>query len=94
LAAINAGLEALARGLALERAPVRVNAVSPGIIETPMWSGMPDAARQAFFDQTAARLPTGRVGRPEEVAEAILFLAANGFVTGTTLSVDGGGAIA
>jgi NAD(P)-dependent dehydrogenase (short-subunit alcohol dehydrogenase family) len=92
--AINAALEALARGLALERAPVRVNTVSPGLIDTPLWGGMQAADRDAMFARTATRLPARRVGRPEDIAQAILFLATNPFATGTTLTVDGGGTIA
>ena len=92
--AINAALEALGRGLALERAPVRVNTVSPGVIDTPLWRGMADADRDAMFGRTAEKLPAKRVGRPEDVAQAILFVATNSFATGTTVTVDGGGTIA
>jgi NAD(P)-dependent dehydrogenase (short-subunit alcohol dehydrogenase family) len=92
--AINAALESLARGLALELAPVRVNTVSPGLIRTPLWNKLPDESRQAMFDGAAQRLPAGRVGDAEHVAQAILFLAGNGFATGSTVLVDGGGAIA
>ena len=92
--AINAALEALARGLALERAPVRVNAVSPGLVETPLWKGMAEADRQAMFEGAAKRLPARRVGQPEDIAQAILFVATNPYVTGTTVTVDGGGTIA
>jgi NAD(P)-dependent dehydrogenase (short-subunit alcohol dehydrogenase family) len=72
--AINAALEALARGLALELAPVRVNAVSPGLIETPLWDDLPEEKRKAMFESTAARLPARRVGQPEDIANAVLFL--------------------
>ena len=92
--AINAALEALARGLALELAPVRVNAVSPGLIETPLWAGVPDDRRAAMFAGAAERLPARRVGQPEDVARAVLFLLATPFATGSTVRVDGGGAIA
>lgn len=92
--AINAALEALARGLALERAPVRVNAVSPGLVATPLYSGMGDADRQAMFEGAAKRLPARRVGQPDDIAQAILFVATNPYVTGTTVTVDGGGTIA
>jgi len=92
--AINAALEALVRGLALELSPVRVNAVSPGLIDTPLWSKLDDGTRQAMFDATAERLPARRVGRPEDVANAILYLAATPFASGSTVFVDGGGAIA
>lgn len=92
--AINAALEALARGLALERSPVRVNAVSPGLVDTPLYANMSDADRQAMFDKAAGRLPARRVGQPEDIAEAILFVATNPFATGSTVTVDGGGTIA
>ena len=92
--AINASLEALARGLALERAPVRVNTVSPGLVDTPLYAAMSDADRQAMFDKAAARLPARRVGQPEDIAGAILFVATNPFATGSTVTVDGGGTIA
>jgi NAD(P)-dependent dehydrogenase (short-subunit alcohol dehydrogenase family) len=92
--AINAALEALARGLALELAPVRVNTVSPGLIATPLWSGMAEEKRAAMFAGAAAHLPARRVGQPEDVANAVLFLATTPFATGSTVRVDGGGAIA
>ncbi len=92
--AINAALEALARGLALELAPVRVNAVSPGLIATPLWAGLPEDRRAAMFAGAAERLPARRVGQAEDVARAVLFLLATPFATGSTVRVDGGGAIA
>lgn len=92
--AINAALEALARGLALERAPVRVNTVSPGLIDTPLHSGMAAGDREAMFTRVAGRLPAGRIGKPEDIAQAILFVATNPFATGSTVTVDGGGTIA
>ncbi|AIO64841.1 SDR family oxidoreductase [Burkholderia oklahomensis] len=92
--AINAALEALARGLALELAPVRVNTVSPGLIATPLWSKLDDAARDAMYASAAARLPARRVGQPEDVANAIVYLASTPYATGSTVLVDGGGAIA
>ncbi|ONB52963.1 short-chain dehydrogenase [Burkholderia pseudomallei] len=88
--AINAALEALARGLA----PVRVNTVSPGLVATPLWSKLDDAAREAMYASAAARLPARRVGQPEDVANAIVYLAATRYATGSTVLVDGGGAIA
>jgi NAD(P)-dependent dehydrogenase (short-subunit alcohol dehydrogenase family) len=91
--AINAALEALARGLALERAPVRVNTVSPGLVDTPLHAGMRAEDRQAMFERVAARLPARRVGQPEDIAQAILFVATNGFTTGATITVDGGATI-
>ena len=75
---------------AAELAPVRVNAVSPGVIDTPWWAGMPAGQRAALFESYAAGTPVGRIGRPEDVADAVLYLAGNGFVTGTVLDVSGG----
>lgn len=92
--AINAALDALSRGLALELSPVRVNTVSPGLIATPLWDRLDGAAREAMFENTAARLPAQRIGQPEDVAQAILYLAGTGFATGSTVLLDGGGAIA
>ncbi|RFU49598.1 SDR family oxidoreductase [Paraburkholderia sp. DHOC27] len=92
--AINAALEALARGLALELSPVRVNTVSPGLIETPLWSRLDAERRTKMFEDAAARLPARRVGQPEDVARAVLYLASNPYASGSTVLVDGGGAIA
>jgi NAD(P)-dependent dehydrogenase (short-subunit alcohol dehydrogenase family) len=92
--AINAALEALARGLALELSPVRVNTVSPGMIATPLWSKLSDEARQSMFENAAARLPASRVGQPEDIANAVIYLASTPYATGSTVLVDGGGAIA
>jgi NAD(P)-dependent dehydrogenase (short-subunit alcohol dehydrogenase family) len=91
--AVNAAVEALARGLALELSPVRVNTVSPGLIATPLWDKLNDDARQALYDSAAAKLPAQRVGQAEDVASAVLYLASNGFATGSTVLIDGGGAI-
>jgi NAD(P)-dependent dehydrogenase (short-subunit alcohol dehydrogenase family) len=90
LAAINGALEAMVRPLATELAPLRVNAVSPGVIETPWWDGMPAEQRAAMFAEHAAALPVGRVGRPEDVAQAVLLTATNGFVTGSVVECNGG----
>lgn len=92
--AINAALESLARGLALELSPVRVNTVSPGLIATPLWSKLDAQARDRMYEGAAARLPAGRVGQPEDVANAVLYLASTPYATGSTVLVDGGGAIA
>ena len=90
LAAVNAAIEAMVPVLALELKPLRVNAVSPGVIDTPWWSFMPDAQRAATFEAFAARTPVGRVGKAEEVAQAIAFLIGNGFMSGHVLTCDGG----
>lgn len=92
--AINAALEALARGLALELSPVRVNTVSPGLVDTPLWDKLSADARQSMYDAAAARLPARRIGRPEDIANAIVYLATTPYATGSTVLLDGGGAIA
>jgi NAD(P)-dependent dehydrogenase (short-subunit alcohol dehydrogenase family) len=93
VAAVNGGLMALGRALALELAPIRVNVVSPGWVDTPVWDRLVGTAvggKEAAFAAMAARLPVGRIGSPADIAEAFLFLMQNGFTTGTTLHVDGG----
>jgi NAD(P)-dependent dehydrogenase (short-subunit alcohol dehydrogenase family) len=92
--AINAALESLARGLALELAPVRVNAISPGVIATPLWNYLPEEKRNAIFEGAASKLPVRRVGQPQDIANAALFLMTTPFATGSTVRVDGGGVIA
>ncbi len=87
---VNAALEALARGLAVEMAPVRVNAVSPGLVDTPMWSAMPEDRRAAYFQSVAATLPAGQICSADDVAAAILLCMTNPVMTGTVLKLDGG----
>jgi NAD(P)-dependent dehydrogenase (short-subunit alcohol dehydrogenase family) len=90
-AAAVAAVEGMTRALALDLAPIRVNAVAPGLIDTPLWDSF-GSQRDAILASTA-RLPVGRAGRPEEVAAAVIFLMCNDFVTGTILSIDGGGGL-
>jgi NAD(P)-dependent dehydrogenase (short-subunit alcohol dehydrogenase family) len=90
LAAVNGAVEALVRPLAVELAPLRINAVSPGVIDTHWWHVLPEEQRQGFFAATAAASPAGRVGAPEDIADAVLYLSGAGFVTGTVLEVAGG----
>ena len=89
----NGALESLARALALELAPVRVNAVSPGIIDTPIRAAMPEAARLDMLAKTAASLPVGRVGVGEDIAQQILAFMTIGFATGSIVYLDGGGLV-
>ncbi|QFY61498.1 SDR family oxidoreductase [Rhizobium grahamii] len=91
--AINAALESLGRGLALELSPVRVNAVSPGLIDTPLWSKMDAGTRQAMFERVGASLPAKTIGHSEDIANAVLFAMTTPFATGSTIRVDGGGVI-
>jgi NAD(P)-dependent dehydrogenase (short-subunit alcohol dehydrogenase family) len=90
VSAANAALESLSRALALELAPVRVNCVSPGIIDTPIRAAMPEQARKEMLAKTAASLPVGRVGEGEDVAWQIAACMINGFMTGSTIYLDGG----
>ena len=90
LAAIKGALNAMVPSLALELRPLRVNAVSPGAIETPWWDRVPQAFRQAHFARSAATVPVGRVGHPEDVAQALVFLIQDSFMKGTILDCDGG----
>jgi NAD(P)-dependent dehydrogenase (short-subunit alcohol dehydrogenase family) len=80
----------LAGALAVELAPIRVNVVEPGIVRSPLWSGMNAEDQQAMFDQQAATLPAGRVGEVEDVAQAFLYSMTQSFMTGTSIPVDGG----
>jgi len=90
MAAVNSAIEGLGRALAVELAPIRINTVAPGIVDTPRYAGMPEADRQAMFASLGEKLPAGRVGQSEELAQAVIYLLTNTFTTGTTLYVDGG----
>jgi NAD(P)-dependent dehydrogenase (short-subunit alcohol dehydrogenase family) len=90
IAAVNGALETIVPTLAVELAPLRVNAVSPGVIDTHWWGGMPDDQRKAYFAAAAAITPSRRVGAPGDVAGAIAYLAGAGFVTGAVLECTGG----
>jgi len=94
LAAVNGAIERMVSPLATELAPVRVNAVSPGVIDTPWWSFLPEEHRAAQFGAIAETLPAKRVGRSEEVAGAIRYVIGADYVTGTILPVDGGYTVA
>jgi NAD(P)-dependent dehydrogenase (short-subunit alcohol dehydrogenase family) len=82
--------EGLARGLAVELAPIRVNVVRAGAVRTPMWEVMPEAQREALFASMAQRTLTGAIGEAEQIAATHLYLMENAFVTGTVITVDGG----
>jgi NAD(P)-dependent dehydrogenase (short-subunit alcohol dehydrogenase family) len=90
VAAINGAVEALVKPLATELAPIRVNGVSPGFVDTPWWSGLPDEARDALFAQAAQALPTRRIATAEDIADAVVFAATNPNMTGTVIESDGG----
>ncbi|MGK9148124.1 SDR family oxidoreductase [Plantibacter flavus] len=88
--AANAAIEGLARGLAVELAPVRVNAVSPGTIDGNLWANRDEASRTAAFAQFTADTLLHRPGTEDEIAGAVVHLLTNGYTTGSTLYVDGG----
>lgn len=91
LAAVDGAIEALARNLALELAPIRVNAITPGQIDTPLWRGrLSETEAKAYFDRVAQSHPVGRAGTADDVAQAVLFLMQNGFMSGAVLDIDGG----
>jgi NAD(P)-dependent dehydrogenase (short-subunit alcohol dehydrogenase family) len=92
--AANGALEALVKSLAIDLAPIRVNAVSPGIIDTPIRAAMPEEARRAMLEKTASALPVGRVGVADDIARQILAFMEIGFATGSVAFIDGGGSIA
>jgi len=91
IGAANAAVAALIPILAAELKPLRVNAVAPGVIDTPWWDFLPAEHKAAFFADAATRTPVARVGQADDVAGAIAFLIQNTFVTGHTLVCDGGG---
>lgn len=90
LAAVNGGITQMAQTLARELAPLRVNVVSPGLVDTPAYDGMPAEAKAGMFAAAAKSLPVGRTGRSEDIAAAVELLVANTFATGVLLDLDGG----
>ena len=83
-------VEAFARALALDLAPIRVNTIEPGYVDTPLLDSLLGAKKGEILAAAAARLPVKRIGTAEDVADAVLFLMKNGYVTGITLTIDGG----
>jgi NAD(P)-dependent dehydrogenase (short-subunit alcohol dehydrogenase family) len=90
VAAVAGSMSYAVRALALELAPVRVNVVSPGWVETPMWDDIVGPAKTQMWEEMGKRLPTGRVAKPEDIAKAYVFLLESTFTTGITLDIDGG----
>jgi NAD(P)-dependent dehydrogenase (short-subunit alcohol dehydrogenase family) len=89
-AAVSSAIMAYGRALAAEFAPIRVNVVAPGVIRSPIWERVPEQARESLFTEIGKRLPVGRVGVPEDVAVAFVYLMKADFTTGQILTVDGG----
>ncbi|NLR80662.1 SDR family oxidoreductase [Chitinophaga eiseniae] len=90
LAAINGALELMIPSIAREIQPLRINAVSPGVVNTAWWDFLPAEAKAATFEQFATQTPVGRVGEAEEIADSIQFLMRNRNITGTIIRCDGG----
>ncbi|WP_232030188.1 SDR family oxidoreductase [Streptomyces lincolnensis] len=90
IGSLNAAVEGLVQPLAAELAPIRVNAVSPGYVDTPWWDGLAPEDRSAFFKQAADTLPTKRIATAPDIAEVIVLLATNPNITGTVIETDGG----
>jgi NAD(P)-dependent dehydrogenase (short-subunit alcohol dehydrogenase family) len=85
-----AGIEALSRALALELGPLRVNTIRPGYTDSEMWSGLSDAERDDLRRRVAEALPVDRMGTPEDIAHAAVFLMTSRQTTGAVLEVSGG----
>jgi NAD(P)-dependent dehydrogenase (short-subunit alcohol dehydrogenase family) len=90
VAITNAAADTLARSLALELAPLRVNAISPGVIDTGAWDAFGDQGKADYFADIKARNPVGRIGTTDDIANGVLFAMTSTFLTGQTLHIDGG----
>lgn len=90
LAAVNGGITQMAQTLAKELAPLRVNVVSPGLVDTPAYDGLPAEAKAGMFAGAAKGLPVGRTGMADDIAQGIEMLITNTFATGVLLDLDGG----
>ncbi|HEY1919071.1 MAG TPA: SDR family oxidoreductase [Streptosporangiaceae bacterium] len=90
VAITNAAADTLAQSLALELAPIRVNAVSPGVIDTGAWDAFGEQGKADYFADISARNPAGRIGTTQDVADAVVFALTSSFLTGQTLHIDGG----
>jgi NAD(P)-dependent dehydrogenase (short-subunit alcohol dehydrogenase family) len=89
-ASVCGAIVSLTRALAVELAPIRVNAVSPGVVRTNLWKNMQEQTREAMYEEVGKHLLVGRVGEAFEIARAYLFLIEEGYSTGQTIVVDGG----
>ncbi|MBE9917400.1 SDR family oxidoreductase [Paenibacillus donghaensis] len=94
LASICGAIESLTRALAVELQPLRVNAVSFGLMRTEMWNHIPEEDRNIMYETSGQAIPVGRVGEPEDAAEAFLYLMREHYSTGQTIVVDGGSILA
>jgi NAD(P)-dependent dehydrogenase (short-subunit alcohol dehydrogenase family) len=83
-------VEALTRALAVELAPIRVNAVRPGLVRTGLWRDLPEPDREALYASFANTLPAGRAAEPDDIARTYVHLMEQDYTTGTIVTVDGG----
>lgn len=90
VAITNGAADILARSLALELAPIRVNAISPGVIDTGAWDALGEQGKADYFAGIRARNPARRIGTTADIAAAVLFALTSTFLTGQTLHIDGG----
>jgi NAD(P)-dependent dehydrogenase (short-subunit alcohol dehydrogenase family) len=90
VAITNAAADTLARSLALELGPIRVNAISPGVIDTGAWDAFGEQGKADYFADISARNPAKRIGTIDDIANAVLFALTSTFLTGQTLHIDGG----
>lgn len=90
VAITNGAADFLGRCLALEMAPVRVNAISPGVIDTGAWDALGDEGKEQYFEHYRTHNPARRIGTVDDIAESVMFAMTNEFLTGVTLRVDGG----
>ncbi|WP_037075988.1 SDR family oxidoreductase [Pseudonocardia spinosispora] len=89
-AACNSALEGLGRALAVELAPVRVNVVAPGIVDSELWAKLPPQVKEANFASYGEQALVHRAGTVEEIAQTVLYLMTNRYTTGSVLYPDGG----
>lgn len=89
-ASVCGAVNAMTRALAVELAPLRVNAIAPGPIQTPLWSALAEPDRQAIYERFAQSLPAGRIGEATDTALAYVYCMEQEFGTGAVLTVDGG----
>lgn len=92
-ASICSAIEALSRALAIELCPLRVNAISFGLMRTELWGSLPEEDRNAMYEAVSQSLPLGQVGEPEDAAEAFLYVMRQQYMTGQTIVVDGGSSL-
>ncbi|KAI5477782.1 short-chain dehydrogenase/reductase SDR [Pseudohyphozyma bogoriensis] len=87
---VGGSVEAMTRGLGIELAPIRVNAIAPGLVDTELWDGMPPERKEMIMKTWKEKLPLHVAGNPEDIAQGFMFLASSQFVTGQTIVIDGG----